>query len=83
MSKKIIQVPVDDDLLSSLDSMARSKGQSRSGIIREACLRYLKQTESEKFDEAYRRGYERMPESPALGNIQASLAGRVLEKESW
>ena len=83
MAKKVIQVPVDDTLLSSLDRMAKDRGQARSVVIREACLRYLKQAEQEKMVEVYKRGYERVPESAALGESQASLAGRVLEEENW
>ena len=81
--KKIIQVPVDEKLLSSLDNMARKRGQSRSELIREACLRYLKQAEYEKMDEVYKEGYKQIPEEPAVGETQAVLAGKVLGEETW
>ncbi|PIU22891.1 MAG: hypothetical protein COT13_05880, partial [Chloroflexi bacterium CG08_land_8_20_14_0_20_45_12] len=41
MAKKVIQVPVDENLLSSLDDMAKRRGQPRSELIRDACKRYL------------------------------------------
>jgi metal-responsive CopG/Arc/MetJ family transcriptional regulator len=83
MAKRIIQVPVDDSLLGSLDSVANVKGLSRSEIIRRACVRYLRQLEYEKMDETYREGYTRFPEDHALAESQASLAGQFLEEENW
>ena len=83
MAKKVIQVPVDDQLLRSLDSMAKKRGQPRSELIREACNRYLKQAEYDKLDEIYVEGYKRIPEESALAEIQAAVAGQVLSKETW
>jgi len=83
VAKKVIQVPMNEELLSSLDNMARKRGRPRSELIREACQRYLKQVEYEKMDEVYVEGYERIPEEPAIGEIQAALAGQVVSKETW
>ena len=83
MVKKVIQVPVDEGLLSSLDNIAKKRGQPRSELIREACQRYLKQVEYEKMDEVYTEGYRRLPEEPAVGEAQVAMAGQVLSKESW
>lgn len=83
MAKKIIQVPVDEKLLSSLDYMAKKRGEPRSQVIREACLRYLKQVEFEKMDEIYKEGYEKIPEKPAVGKTQAALISKVLPEETW
>lgn len=83
MAKKIIQVPMDERLLSALNATSKRRGQPRSEFIREACQRYLKQTEYEQMDEVYKEGYERLPEKPALGEVQAVLAGQVLSEESW
>lgn len=83
MAKKVIQVPIDENLLSSLDDMAKRRGQPRAELIREACKRYLKQAEYEQMDEIYKEGYERLPEEPLLGEAQAVLAGQVLPEESW
>ncbi len=83
MAKKVIQVPVDEQLLRSLDSMAKKRGRPRSELIREACQRYLKQVEYEKMDEVYIEGYKRIPEEPALGEAQVTLAGQVLSEETW
>ena len=83
MPKKVIQVPVDEELLSSLDDAAKKRGRSRSELIREACQRYLKQVQYEKMDKVYTEGYKHIPEEPALGEAQAVLAGRVLSEETW
>ena len=83
MAKKIIQVPMDERLLSALNATSKRRGQPRSEFIREACQRYLKQTEYEQMDEIYKGGYERLPEEPAIGVAQAVLAGQVLSEESW
>ena len=83
MAKKIIQVPMDERLLSALNATSKRRGQPRSEFIREACQRYLRQTEYEQMDEIYKEGYERLPEKPALGEVQAVLAGQVLSEESW
>jgi len=83
VAKKVIQVPVDEALLSSLDNMAKKRGRPRSELIREACRRYLKQVEYEKMDEVYVEGYQRIPEESAIGQIQAALAGQAVSEETW
>lgn len=83
MPKKVIQVPVDEGLLSSLDSMAKKRGQPRSELIREACQRYLKQVEYEKMDKVYIEGYRRLPEEPTIGEAQVDAAGHVVSEETW
>ena len=83
MVKKVIQVPVDAELLTALDQLSRKQRKARSELIRQACQRYLGQVESEELDRLYQQGYERLPEEPELGEAEISLAGEVLSKESW
>jgi len=83
MVKKVIQVPVDDELLLALDQMSRRQGKARSELIRQACQRYLVQVESEELDRLYQQGYERLPEEAASGEAQIVLADEILPKESW
>lgn len=83
MTKKVIQVPVDKELLAALDRMSRKQRKARAELIRHACQRYLEQVESEELDRIYRQGYERLPEEPELGEAQVALAGEILPKESW
>jgi len=83
MSKKIIQVPVDEELLTALDQLSRKQRKARSELIRQACQRYLRQVESEELDRLYQQGYQKLPEEPELGEAQVAIAGEILPKESW
>ena len=83
MVKKVIQVPVDEGLLSALDRTSRRQNRARAELIREACQCYLEQVESEELDRLYQQGYERLPEEPELAEVQIALAGAILPEESW
>ncbi|MFC1927480.1 hypothetical protein ACFLW7_02775 [Chloroflexota bacterium] len=83
MTKKVIQVPVDEKLLTALDRTSRKQNKARAELIREACQCYLTQMESEELDRLYQRGYERLREAPELGDAQIGLAGEILPEESW
>jgi len=83
MVKKVIQVPVDEELLVALDRTSRKQNRARAELIREACQCYLAQVESEELDRLYQGGYERVPEEPELGEAQIGVAGEILPEESW
>jgi len=83
MTKKVIQVPVDEELLNVLNQLSLKQCKSRSELIRQACQRYLNQLESEELDQIYQQGYERFPEEPEMGKTQLALVGEVFSKESW
>jgi len=83
MVKKVIQVPVDEELLTALDQQSKKQRKARSELIRQACQRYLGQMESEELDRLYQQGYERLPEEPELAEAQIALTGEILPKESW
>ena len=83
MVKKVIQVPVDTELLMALDQLSKKQRKARSELIRQACQHYLRQVESEELDRLYQQGYERLPEEADEGNAQVALAGEILPKESW
>jgi len=83
MVKKVIQVPVDEELLVALDRTSRKQNRARAELIREACQCYLAQVESEELDRLYQGGYERVPEEPELGKAQIGVAGEILPEESW
>lgn len=82
-SSRVIQVPMEEDLVRSLDSWSQKLGRSRADIIREACRRYVKRAEREESDRIYREGYDRVPEEPIMALTQASLLAQVLPKEEW
>ncbi len=82
-ARKVIQIPIGDELLRSVDELSRRRGQTRSEFIREACRRYLRLLEQDDLDRAYEEGYRRQPETPSLGQAQLALVGQVLEEEPW
>ena len=82
-SNKIIQVPIDEGLLAELDEVTRAQGMSRSAVIRNACRDYIRHIREQRLDDAYQRGYEKIPEDPALAKAQAAVAAKVLPKEAW
>lgn len=83
MAKKVIQVPVDEDLLESLDRESKKQNKARAELIRQACERYLRQLENEELDKLYLEGYEKIPEESDLGKVQVAVAGQVLPGETW
>jgi metal-responsive CopG/Arc/MetJ family transcriptional regulator len=83
MAKKMIQVPVDEDLLEALDQVSLKLRESRSEIIRQACKRYLLDMKDEEMDRLYQQGYRDMPEEAELGEMQISVLSQVLPAETW
>ena len=83
MAKKVIQVPIDPELLAALDELSRKQGRARSELIRRACQHYLREVEIEEMDRRYREGYEAMPEEPEMAEALAALASQVLSMEPW
>ncbi len=83
MAKRIIQVPMDPELLANLDKLCGEKRIARAELIRESCREYLRRSEQEELDRAYQNGYERCPEAPEAAAAQMKLAGKVLPSEKW
>ena len=83
MIKKVIQVPVDAELLIALDQTSKKQNKPRAKLIREACECYLEKVEFEELDRLYQQGYERLPEESASGEAQIVAAGEILPGESW
>ncbi|MBU1670800.1 MAG: ribbon-helix-helix domain-containing protein [Actinobacteria bacterium] len=79
--KKIIQVPIDIELLEELDGLAVAKGVSRSQLIRESCERYARAEREAEMDAAYVEGYRKHPESDEWGTLGAALLAAKLEEE--
>jgi len=82
-SKRLVQVPFDEELLTALDKLTREEGVSRSALIRRACHDYLGRVREATLDRQYQRGYQRIPEDTTIGDAQAALAAQVLPEESW
>jgi metal-responsive CopG/Arc/MetJ family transcriptional regulator len=83
MAKKVIQVPVDTELLMALDLLSKKQCKARSELIRRACQHYLREVEYEELDRRYQQGYEAVPEEPDAGEAQVALVSQVMPKESW
>ena len=83
MAKKVIQVPVDEVLLSELDNVSKKQRTARSELIRQACRHYLRQVEQEELDRLYKQGYEKIPEEAEMGEVQIAIAGEIVSRESW
>lgn len=83
MTKKVIQVPVDEGLLKDLDNLSKKQRKARSELIRQACQIYLQQAKQEEMDRLYQQGYEKIPEEAELGEVQVAVAGEIMSRESW
>lgn len=83
MAKRIIQVPVDDGLLTKLDYLSKRKGKARAEIIREACHQYLISSETEELEQQYQRGYKQIPEKSDVGESQISMLNKIVSEEDW
>jgi len=79
MRYKIIQVPVDRDLLQALNKVSREQAKSRSALIREACVKYIAAAEKEERIRQYVEGYRRMPETQDELDFAESSAGALAE----
>ncbi|MCH7913013.1 MAG: hypothetical protein IH856_08255 [Deltaproteobacteria bacterium] len=82
-AKKIIQVPMEDDLLKYIDKTAGAVAESRAAFIREACRQRLKSLEARELDRRYVEGYWRKPEDTAWAETGARLLSSVLPREKW
>ncbi len=83
MTKKVIQVPVDEELLKDLDNLSKKQRKARSELIRQACQIYLQQAKQEEMDRLYQQGYEKIPEEAGLGEAQVAVVGEIMSRESW
>lgn len=82
-AKKIIQVPIEDDLLESIDATAGMVAESRAAFIREACKLRLKSLKAADLDRRYVEGYRKKPEDTPWGEMGAKLLARRLPRGKW
>lgn len=83
MTKKVIQVPIEEELLNALDKVSKKQRKARAALIRQACSNYLQKIEYEELDRLYQQGYKKIPEESGMGEVQVALTGQILSKESW
>ena len=80
---RVVQVPMDGDMVAALDALAAQRGEARAGVIRAACRDYLRSQRTRQLDDAYEEGYRRLPETAGIGEAQAAVAAEVLPAETW
>jgi len=81
--KKIIQVPIQDDLLERIDETAGMVAESRAAFIREACKLRLKSLKAAELDRRYVQGYRKKPEDTTWAETGAKLLARRLPRGKW
>ena len=72
--KKIIQVPMDEDLLERIDATAGIVAESRAAFIRTACQQRLKSFEVKERDRLYMEGTSEAPRRSRLGTDLRQIA---------
>jgi len=82
-AKKVIQVPIEDELLERIDTTAGAVAESRAAFIREACKQRLKSLETEELDHRYVEGYRKKPEELEWAEASVRLLSKRLPKEKW
>jgi hypothetical protein len=82
-ARKIIQVPIEEELLTRIDETVGQVAESRAAFIREACRSRLEALKGGQLDRQYVDGYRRKPEDPAWAKETARLLSKVLPREKW
>ena len=82
-TRKIIQVPIDDELLTRLDETVAQVAETRAAFIREACRQRLEALKGGRLDRQYVDGYRRKPEDPTWAKATARLLSKMLPREKW
>ena len=82
-SKKIIQVPIEDELLKRIDATAGVVAESRAAFIRQACQQRLKSLRAKELDRLYIEGHRSRPENLNWARSSAQLLSKRLPKEKW
>lgn len=82
-STKVIQVPMEEELLKQIDATAGVVAESRSAFIREACQQRLKSLQAEELDRLYIEGHQKHPEDVDWAQSSAKLLSKRLPKEKW
>ena len=83
MSKKVIQLPIDDNLLQNLNDLSKKQHKARAALIREACVGYIAAAEQAELERRYREGYEKIPETADTGAAQLTILKKIVPEEKW
>jgi metal-responsive CopG/Arc/MetJ family transcriptional regulator len=80
---KVIQVPMEEDLIKQIDTTAGIVAESRSAFIRKACQQRLKSLQVKELDRLYIEGHQKHPEDDDWADSSAKLLSKRLPKEKW
>ncbi|MDE0268680.1 MAG: ribbon-helix-helix protein, CopG family [Acidimicrobiaceae bacterium] len=78
MSQRQVRVQLDSDLVSHLDSIAKSRGTSRSALLRAGALAVVEADKQRTADQRLTDAYRLIPEDPALIESASRLAARTV-----
>ena len=81
-AKKVIQVPIEDELLERIDATAGVVAESRAAFIREACKQRLKSLRAKELDRLYVEGYEKRPEELDWAEASVKLLSKRLPSDT-
>lgn len=82
-ASRVVQVPMDGELLDWIDAAAGRVAESRAAYIRAACRQRLASEAMRKLDERYVGGYRKRPEATAWGKVGAKLLSQRTKRERW
>jgi len=82
-STKLIQVPMRKELVNELTQISKKTGKSRAEIIRKACCDYIDRLRVNNLEEAYEKGYEKIPEDSVIAEVSTELFAKMAEEEEW
>ena len=82
-TSRVIQVPMEEELLKEIDATAGIVAESRAAFIREACQQRLKNLRAEELDRLYIKGHQSHPEDIDWPRSSAKLLSKRLPKEKW
>jgi Ribbon-helix-helix protein, copG family len=77
MARREVLVQLDDDLVRQLDEVARTRGVSRSELLRRGALAVLEAEELATADARLQEAYRRQPQDPVLVDAARRLAGET------
>lgn len=81
--KKIIQLPIESDLLVRIDETATALATSRTAFIHEACRLRVQSLATKNLDRRYVAGYRKIPEETQWAKTAATLLSQILPAEEW
>ena len=70
MDKRVIQVPMESELVEALDKHCQVTKQARAEVIRALCREFLRRKEIERLEAIHADGYKRIPEDSTIADAQ-------------